>query len=459
MTKLNTPILTGLMELKEIDKIRFHMPGHKGKAHELYKPIMENMLKIDFTEVNGADNLYNTNGIIEESLKLLAEERGSKKSFFLTNGTTVGILAGIMGLTTPGEKVLMARNCHKSVYNAIELNKLTPVILDHEKTETGLEIPIKQERFVEKLKGDKEIKMVILSRPNYFGLSENIDVLAEYCKENKVYLFVDEAHGSHLKYHDSLTKDAMTLGASLSVNSFHKTLPSLTQTSIINFNHHMDDKEIASVLSMMEKLQTSSPSYILMMALELSRAYMEVYGRYKMKELKGYIEDFYKSIKDIDFISFPSFREGLEQDFSRVILETKFPSIYLRKHLEEKGIFIEMITKNIMVLITSPMDEREDFLALAEAIKSFNMKDYEVADSDFESGEISDENTVSLRHSTGRTLKENIIIYPPGNIYLKKGDIIKEDDASYLLGLIENGVKVYTDFNKDLNNLCVESLD
>ena len=453
MTKLNTPILSGLLKLKDNDKIRFHMPGHKGHADELYKPIIDNLLQLDFTEINGSDNLYNTNGIIEESLKLLSKERGSKKSFYLTNGTTVGILAGIMALTNHKDKVLIARNCHKSVYNAIELNELVPIILEHEKTETGLEIPIAEEDFLKVLKNDRDIRMVILSRPNYFGLSRDIKKLANYCKENGVYLFVDEAHGSHLKYHSALTVDAMELGASLSVNSFHKTLPALTQTSVINFGYNMSDEDIAKVLSMLEKLQTSSPSYIFRMSLELSSAYMTECGEKKFEDLKNYVDDFYKSIDDLDFVFYPSFSKDLEQDFSRIILQTSFPAVYLRHHLEEQGIYIEMITKNIMVLITSPMDKKEDFKALSKAIKSFNLKDYK----DFITYDnINKENTSSLSKSEGKKLKENIIIYPPGNIYLKKGDIIKKEDITYLMDLIENGVKVFTDFSKDLNNLYVE---
>lgn len=453
MTKLNTPILSGLLKLKDNDKIRFHMPGHKGHAGELYKPIIDNLLQLDFTEINGSDNLYNTNGIIEESLKLLSKERGSKKSFYLTNGTTVGILAGIMALTNHKDKVLIARNCHKSVYNAIELNELVPIILEHEKTESGLEIPIAEEEFLKVLKNDRDIRMVILSRPNYFGLSRDIKKLANYCKENGVYLFVDEAHGSHLKYHSALTVDAMELGASLSVNSFHKTLPALTQTSVINFGYNMSDEDIAKVLSMLEKLQTSSPSYIFMMSLELSSAYMTECGEKKFKDLKNYVDDFYKSIDDLDFVFYPNFSKDLEQDFSRIILQTHFPAVYLRHHLEKHDIFIEMITKNIMVLITSPMDREEDFKALSKAIKSFNLKDYK----DFITYDnINKENTSSLSKSEGKKLKENIIIYPPGNIYLKKGDIIKKEDVTYLMDLIKNGVKVFTDFSKDLNNLYVE---
>lgn len=456
MTKLNTPILSGLMKLKDKDKIRFHMPGHKAHANELYKPIIDNLLQLDFTEIDGADNLYNTNGIIEESLKLLTKERGSKKSFYLTNGTTVGILAGIMALTNHKDKVLLARNCHKSVYNAIELNELVPIILEHEKTDTGLEIPIAEEEFLKVLKKDRDIKMVILSRPNYFGLSRDIKELAKYCTENDVYLFVDEAHGSHLKYHEDLTINAMELGASLSVNSFHKTLPSLTQTSVINFGHHMSDEDIAKVLSMLEKLQTSSPSYIFMMSLELASAYMAEHGEERFEKLKSYVDDFYKSIEDLDFVFYPNFSKDLEQDFSRVILQTTSPSIYLRHHLEHHGIFIEMITKNIMVLITSPMDREEDFKALSKAIRSFNMNDYKdfITHEDIDS--VSENNRVSLRNAEGRKLKENIIIYPPGNIYLKKGDVIKGEDISYLMDLFENGVKVFTDFSKNLNNLYVE---
>ena len=102
------------------------------------------------------------------------------------------------------------------------------------------------------------------------------------------------------------------------------------------------------------------------------------------------------------------------------------------------------------------MDREEDFKALSKAIRSFNMKDYKdfVTHEDIESDK--EDNRVSLLNAEGKKLKENIIIYPPGNIYLKKGDVIKSEDISYLMDLFENGVKVFTDFSKDLNNLYVE---
>ncbi|MDO5018687.1 MAG: aminotransferase class I/II-fold pyridoxal phosphate-dependent enzyme [Lagierella massiliensis] len=456
MKNYNTPIVRGLLNLKEKDAIRFHMPGHKGRSYEAIKPLIDNLLQLDFTEIDGSDDLYNPNGIIKESLSLLGNERGSKRSFYLTSGTTVGILAGIMGLTSQGDKILITKNCHKSVYNAIELNRLVPIILEHEPLDSGLEIPISQEIFISKLKEQKDIKMVVLSRPNYFGLSKNIKDLIEYCKENHIYLFIDEAHGSHLRYHEDLTDDAMTLGASLSVNSFHKTLPSLTQSSVINFNQQMSDIDISKVLSMIEKLQSSSPSYLLMASLEISSAFMKECGNKKLKELKSHVDEFNNSVQKLDFLKVITSNHLMEHDFTRIVLETDFPALYLKNHLENNGIFVEMITRNILVLIATVMDEKSDFITLSKSIKSFNLKKYLDVSKYKRFPDTYDISKISFNHAEGKTLKENIIIYPPGTIYLKKGDVITKKDIDYLTSLIEDGIHVFTDFNKNLNNLYVE---
>ena len=247
-----SPVLQGLLYMKEKDKFRFHMPGHKGKFLEFYKPLVDNLISLDFTEINGTDDLYNSSSIIKEALNLLTIERNSKYSFFLTNGTTVGILATIMALTKENDYILIPKDSHKSVYNAIELNNLNPIIVENNIAPSGLVYPIDEDILLSILKKNKNIKMVILSRPNYYGLCTKIDRLSSYCEENNIILFIDEAHGSHLQYHRNFPKNALSLGAHISVNSFHKTLPSFTQTSIINFGHNLSIINMMKVLNYIE---------------------------------------------------------------------------------------------------------------------------------------------------------------------------------------------------------------
>lgn len=457
MKNIKSPVLQGLLSMSKKDKVRFHMPGHKGKFSELYKTIYKNLLSLDFTEINGTDDLYNSKEILKEGMDLLTKERMSKYSFYLTNGTTVGILASIMALTNNKDSILISKDCHKSVYSAIELNKLNPIILENIIYDSGLVLPIDEDIIINELKRNKNIKMVVFSRPNYYGLCSNIEKLAKYCSENEIILLVDEAHGSHLNYHSDLPVNALKSGAHISVNSFHKTLPALTQSSVINFNYNLSELNIKKVLNMIEKLQSSSPSYLLMASIDISRAYMESCGKEKLNNLKNYIKDFEKSIENLPWIKIPNLPDYVNKDFTRIILETKIPASNVQNYLEENNIYLEMISKNILVLITTTEDTKEDLEYLSKILKKFK-PDTTTNNNTVEGTEDknnSQQHFVALNKSAGRKLNENIIIYPPGSVYLKKGDIISEENIKYIKELISSGIKVYTDFNKDINNLYV----
>lgn len=425
------------------------MPGHKGKALEIYEPLINNLLKLDFTEINGTDDLYNPTGILKEGLNLLTEDRDSKRSLYLTNGTTVGILASIMALTNKGDTILIAKDCHKSVYNAVELNGLKPIIIENKIEDSGLVIPISEEIFLNNLKEDKNIKMVVLTRPNYYGLCENIERLVDYCNKNNIYLLIDEAHGSHFKYNEDLPDTAMKLGSHISVNSFHKTMPSFTQTSVLNLNKNLSDYDCSSVLTMVEKLQTSSPSYLFISSIDISRHYMKNFGKEKLNILKDNINSFYKSISYLKWIKVPDISKKISKDFTRIILETSIPAKNVQEYLEEENIYIEMISKNILVLICTTEDEEDDFKYLSKVLNNMNIEKISSLE------KIDESFFISLEEAEGKKLNENIIIYPPGSIYLKKGDIILTENIEYIKEMLSNGINVYTDFNKDIYNLNV----
>lgn len=459
MKDFNTPVLQGLLSISKKDKVRFHMPGHKGKFMEVYKVLSDNLINLDFTEINGTDDLYNSNEMLKKGLDLLTIDRKSKYSFYLTNGTTVGILASILGLTNKGDSILISKDCHKSVYNAIELNTLKPIILENEIENSGLIFPLEENNIITTLEKNKEIKVVVISRPNYFGLCGNIENLSKYCISHNIFLIVDEAHGPHFYYHENLPTTAMELGASISINSFHKTLPALTQSSVINFSDNLSNFHISKVLSMIEKLQSSSPSYILMSSIDISREYMRIYGREKLSTVEKYIDDFYLSIKDLDWIKYPNIKKSnIDIDFTRIILETKVPAVTVQKYLEDNNIYIEMISKNILVLISTTEDSKEDFLYLSNVLQKFNPNTLSIKNNStkiIKKNKIDNITLVSLDKSAGKTLKENIIIYPPGTIYLKIGDIITQENINYIKDLLKSGINVYTDFNKNINFLYV----
>lgn len=455
MTKnLDTPVLKGLFEHKNKSEISFHMPGHKGKYIDEYKVLQENLLSFDVTELDDTDDLYNPKGFLKEALQKLSKERKSMQSIFLTNGSTVGILSSIMALTNINDKILIEEGCHKSVYNAIELNNLNPIILSTKYDENKIPLPTSEDRLLNTLKENPDVAAVVLSRPNYYGLCANIENLSRYCLENNIYLIIDEAHGSHLSYNKNLPKSAMELGASVSINSFHKTLPAFTQTSVLNLSKNLSLYDRKRVLAMVEKLQSSSPSYLMMASIDIARAYIEKNGEDKLKILEKNIEEFSKKIDSLDYISIFKDFKGYEYDFTRPILIYENPK-ELELYLQKNKIYIEMIGENSLVLVSTLMDERKDFDRLYLSLKNFKKTEEKLKTNYNQENlkTISVENgvLVPLSLSEGYTLQENIIPYPPGNIYLKKGDIIKKENIEYLENLISKGIHIYKDFYKDIN--------
>ena len=218
--------------LEENKKIPMHMPGHK--RNTALSPYLKKLgADVDITEITGFDNLNNACGILKESMEKAANLRKADRAFYLVNGATGGILAAVSALVGNGDKVIVARNCHKSVYNAIELAGAVPVfVLPKVDEKTGIPGDIKKEDIENEIKTNPDARLVIITSPTYEGIVSDIKGISEACHKAGIPLLVDAAHGAHLGYGYGFPEDAYTQGADISVESLHKTLPSLTQTAI-----------------------------------------------------------------------------------------------------------------------------------------------------------------------------------------------------------------------------------
>ena len=242
----------------------FHMPGHKRTDITEEGIIPYN---IDITEIHDFDNLHSPNGVIDEIQKNAAKLYNAKNAFILINGSTGGILSAIHSMTNQGDKILMARNCHKSVYNSAELFNLNvDYIFPDTDTRYNILTSVSPYDIEDKLtKHNDEIRLVIITSPTYEGVVSDIKSISEICHKHGAKLLVDEAHGAHFPFSDSFPDEALNCGADAAVLSLHKTLPSLTQTALLITN----DSELSEILAEnLAVFETSSPSYILMSSIE-----------------------------------------------------------------------------------------------------------------------------------------------------------------------------------------------
>ena len=349
----------------ESDHYGFHMPGHKRQTGI---PGMEKLYQIDITEIEGFDDLHHPRGILKEAQERAARVFQAEETHFLINGSTVGILSALAGVTRRGDTVLVARNCHKSVYHAIYMKELKPVYLyPGFDQETGLNTQISPEDVRRALEADPTIRVVVIVSPTYEGIVSDVEKIGEETHARGIPLIVDEAHGAHFGFHPYFPGNSNTKGADLVVQSLHKTLPSLTQTALLHMNgSYVNRREVRRYLDM---LQTSSPSYVLMASIDdcvcrLEEKGDELWEPYveRLKWLRGELE----KLKALELIRLPG------QEPSKLVISTRKTSMTGRQLqellLERYHLELEMAAGSYALAMTSPGDTREGMERLARAL-------------------------------------------------------------------------------------------
>jgi arginine/lysine/ornithine decarboxylase len=444
-----------LIEYSREDYYPMHMPGHKRNAAFS----MTNPYSIDITEIEGFDNLHHAEGILLKGMEQAAKLYNSKHTNYLIGGSTAGLLTAIGAAANKGDKVLVARNCHKAVYHGIYLNELHPVYI-YPQTDTHFNINggISPEKIEELLIKHKDIKLIILTSPTYEGVISDIPSISRIAHKYKVPLLVDEAHGAHLGFHTGFPGNSIQAGADIVIHSLHKTLPAFTQTGLIHVNSDLVDYE--KIKKYLGIYQTSSPSYLLMASIdrcitllmdkskELFRQYYDRLQNFydHMKALKNLKILLPENIKNYGFYKF---------DPSKITISVKNTDISGIKLydmlLQEYKIQMEMVTKDYVLGMTSICDTTEGLHRLSEAlldidkklesipeIPRINLTDKpEVPEWVMTSWKADNclQESISLTLSEGRISGDYVYLYPPGIPLLVPGERISktllEDIFSY----------------------------
>lgn len=375
---LKTPLLNSLKHYNNQIQFRMHMPGHKSQK-EIYENIgfTDSILELDLTEVEGVDSLFHPQGSIKEAQKIAAELYGTKESRFLTNGASVGIIASIMSVVGEGDEIIVPRNAHRSVYNALILTGAKPVYLIPEIDFTSvIAMGIKPQEVEIALENHPRAKGVLLTHPNFYGLCSDIERIAKIVHKYNKILIVDEACGSHLKFHEQFPLSGIDAGADLIIHGTHKNLPALTQSGILHINSdRVDHHKLTEALII---LQSSSPSYILLSSLEIALGIVNEKGGILFQKLYENINWFKEALTGIEGICIVS-NHNLEKlsieshDFSKVILNFnrlniggyQVESILAKKY----GIQCELSdSKNILLTFTI-VDSKETYIHVLNALK------------------------------------------------------------------------------------------
>mgnify|MGYP000684707803 CR=1 FL=1 len=364
-------IFDKLKNYSDSDYYAFHMPGHKRNLDLMdgTSPYL-----IDITEIDGFDDLHHAEGLLKEAQERAAKVYHASETHFLINGSTAGIISAILGTTEKGDSILVARNCHKSVYHAIYLNELDPVyIYPKFDTEQGLSTEIDAEDVQKALEEHPKIRAVMIVSPTYDGVVSDIEKIAEIVHEAGCLLIVDEAHGAHFGFDPYFPESANMYGADLVINSLHKTLPALTQTALLHVNgERVNRRKVKRYLDM---LQTSSPSYILMASIDACIHLLEETQLQKcsiFKEYAAHIDTLREALKKLKYLEIIRTENADRYDRSKFVISVKHAPMssheLYERLLRDYHLQMEMLAGTYVLAMTTVGDTQEGLDRLRDAL-------------------------------------------------------------------------------------------
>ena len=429
-----TPLYDVLKQYAAQNPARFHMPGHKGKG----LPVSEltAAAPLDVTELSSTGNLYCPGEPFDTAQRLWAERAGFSYCQFLTGGSTQGIHTGLALCCAPGSRVLIDRNCHRSVFHAMALLDLEPVYLERSWL-SGEHIigPVDPEAVERALKQHPDIKTVCITSPTYAGILSDIAEISHIIHRHGGMLMVDGAHGAHLPFFMS---DPFQ-GADVVVVSAHKTLPALGQAALL-FVNSMEPNRVRQMASV---FGTSSPSYLILASLDGARDWMEQEGTLLYQQAARRTAQLRSR--------YPSLGGSLPLDPTRLTLSVQNGPAFARM-LEERGIVPEMEDGGHVVFITTPQDLEENFDRLEGALKELGswmgpcspipappLPEQAVS---LRRALFAPTEELSLSQCGGRISAVSLAPYPPGVPVVAPGERITEKELAYFLKIGHNSSAV-----------------
>ena len=431
-----------------------HMPGHKRSAADAAY-LADLGAAWDVTEVEGLDDLHHPEGALRDAMARSAALWGSRRAFFSVNGSTAALLSAIWAVTADGDELILARNCHKSVFNGLLLRRLRPVYLAPTPLEAGLSGPIDPASVEQALTAHPGAPAVILTSPTYDGVCSDLPAIAAIVHRHGKVLIVDQAHGAHFGFGHGFPESAVRQGADLVIHSVHKTLPSLTQTALLHLcSERVHPQRLQNAMAI---FQSSSPSYLLMASIDGCTDLLERKAEVLFTRWQQALDTFYdrcQSLRHLRLFTAPC------HDRSKVVITTEHAALTgteLADRLRrDHGIELEMAAPRYATALTGLGDTPETLSALAEALLAVDktvtpaqkppfplppipravMTPAEAAD---RSGE-----HLTPPDAVGRTCLEFVWAYPPGVPLVTPGEVVDEAAASLLTAYGDEGVTLHS---------------
>lgn len=463
-----------LKRYSDSDFYPFHMPGHKRNKES--GPLNE-FFRQDITEIDGFDNLHQPETIIRDAQYRAAQLYHSKETYFLINGSTSGILSAVSAIAGRGNKLIIARNCHKAVYHAaflnhMELRYVSPAVNEEydiagEITASQIEeeiCSITEQAGISALNAGDEIAGVVITSPTYEGIVSDIRTIADLVHQYHLPLIVDQAHGAHFGFHPSYPENAVSQGADFVIHSVHKTLPAPTQTALLHRSGELTDGE--RLKKYLRIYQSSSPSYLLMAGIDEALFLVKREGKDRLEQLLHFRNELFHALKHCKCIRVcPATEPG------KLVISVKNSSVtgkQLYRILREKyHLQMEMASGTYVLAILTMMDTEEGVKRLINALLEIDAglqqdreenvpmsfsKQLPDAKMNIWDAFLASCRDVDIRDAEGEIAADFVNLYPPGIPLLVPGEVITKQVLDIIMeyhkhdytvsGIDDNKVKV-----------------
>ena len=471
------PVYEALERLRRQRVVPFDVPGHKrGRGNpELVRLLGEQCVGIDVNSMKPLDNLCHPVSVIREAEELAADAFGAAHAFFMVGGTTSAVQSMILATCKAGQKLIVPRNVHKSVINALVLCGAVPVYVNPDvEPRIGIALGMELSQLEQAIRENPDAVAVFVNNPTYYGICSDLRAIVRLAHESGMRVLVDEAHGTHFYFQEKLPVTAMEAGADMAAVSMHKSGGSLTQSSLLLLGPAVNEGYVRQIINL---TQTTSASYLLISSLDISRRNLAMRGSESFSKVMAIAEYARSEINEVG--GYYAYSSELCNGTSCFAFDVTKLSVYTREIglagievydllRDEYDIQIEFGDIGNILAYISIGDRMQDIERLVGAladIKRLYAKDTtgmlsleyippKVVATPQEAF-YADKEMLPLSETNGRICSEFVMCYPPGIPILAPGEIITEDILGYIRYAKEKGCSMQGTEDPEIEHLNV----
>lgn len=471
------PIYEALEQFRNMRVVPFDVPGHKrGRGNpELTRFLGSQCVGVDVNSMKPLDNLCHPISVIREAEELAAEAFGAAHAFLMVGGTTSAVQSMILTVCKRGDEIILPRNVHRSVINALVLCGAIPVYVNPEVDKRlGISLGMKREQVEKAIKEHPKAVAVLVNNPTYYGICSDLKAIVDMAHKAGMLCLADEAHGTHFYFGDNLPISAMAAGADMASVSMHKSGGSLTQSSFLLAGPNMNQGYIRQIINL---TQTTSASYLLMSSLDISRRSLALKGREIFQEVRKLAEYARKEINEID--GYYAFGEELVNGDSIYAFDPLKLSIHtldiglagievydiLRDDYDIQIEFGDLGNVLAYISIGDRMQEVERLVsALAEIRRRFMKDPTGMLTQEYIPAQVvvspqdafyAEKYSLPIEETEGKVCSEFVMCYPPGIPILAPGEKITGDILKYINYAKEKGCSLTGPEDPEIEQLNV----